>query len=117
MNCTEKFFEIYKRDAEGVAFCSYRVCPIGAHVDHQQGQITGLAIDKGIHFAYSAKQNGVVEVTSLQFEKRAQFHIGSIPEKKQNDWADYIRGATFVLAKHYQLRKGLCGVFEGSLPI
>ncbi len=28
-------------------FSPYRVCPIGAHVDHQHGLVTGFAIDKG----------------------------------------------------------------------
>ena len=69
MKAIERFAEIYGRDAEGVAFCPYRVCPIGAHSDHNLGKITGLAIDKGIHIAYAPKQNGVVEMTSLQFPK------------------------------------------------
>ncbi|MBQ8426886.1 MAG: GHMP kinase [Clostridia bacterium] len=117
MNSIQKFFETYKREPEGVAFCSYRVCPIGAHVDHQYGKITGLAIDKGIHIAYAPKQTGVIELSSMQFNKRAQFHVKSVPETKQGDWADYLRGATVSLGKNYNLRVGLCGVIEGSLPI
>ena len=29
-------------------FSPYRVCPLGAHVDHQHGLVTGFAIDKGV---------------------------------------------------------------------
>ena len=117
MQCTDKFESIYKTSPEGVAFCPYRICPLGAHVDHNLGKITGLAIDKGIHIAYKTKQNGVIELTSLQFEKRAQFHINSVPEVKENDWADYLRGATIELGKKFPLNVGLCGVIEGTLPI
>lgn len=117
MNCTERFFEIYNKDPEGIAFCPYRVCPIGAHSDHNLGKITGLAIDKGIHIAYRPKMNGVVEMVSLQFPKRAQWHISSVPKEKENDWADHLRGATLMLASKYPLRVGLCGVIEGTLPI
>ncbi|MBQ2968280.1 MAG: GHMP kinase [Clostridia bacterium] len=117
MRCQEKFFEIYHREAEALAFCPYRICPIGAHSDHQLGKITGFAIDKGIHIAYRPKQNGVIELNSLQFDKRAQFHVSSIPKEKQNDWADYLRGAALALAKRRNLEIGLCGVIEGSLPI
>lgn len=117
MKCEEKFFEIYGKQNEGLAFCPYRVCPIGAHSDHQYGKITGLAIDKGIHIAYRPKQNGVIEMSSLNFEKRAQWHISSTPETKENDWADYLRGATLALSRRYPLGTGLCGVIEGSLPI
>lgn len=117
MICEERFQEIYGREPEALAFCPYRVCPIGAHSDHNLGKITGLAIDKGIHIAYAAKQNGVVEMQSLQFPKRAQWHIDSVPSRKQEDWADYLRGATWALEKNYKLKVGLCGVIEGSLPI
>ena len=117
MNAIEKFYSTYHREPEGVAFCPYRICPLGAHSDHQHGKITGLAIDKGIHIAYAPKQNGVIELSSLQFEKRAQFHIHSVPKEKQNDWADYLRGATIALAEKYRLHVGFCGVIEGSLPI
>jgi len=117
MKCTVKFVEVYKKDPADVAFCPYRVCPMGAHSDHQYGKITGFAIDKGIHIAYSPKQNGVIELSSLQFEKRAQWHVQSIPEQKQNDWADYLRGATLMLSLKHPLKIGLCGVIEGTLPI
>ncbi len=117
MTCEQKFRDTYRREPEGLSFCPYRVCPIGAHVDHQLGKITGFAIDKGIHIAYSPKQNGVIELSSLQFGKRAQWHVRAVPEEKQNDWADYLRGATKELYQAYPLRIGLSGVIEGSLPI
>ena len=117
MLCEQKFNQIYGRDPEGMSFCPYRICPIGAHSDHNLGKITGLAIDKGIHIAYSPKQNGVVEMASLQFSKRAQWHIDSVPSRKQNDWADYLRGATLSLARKHKLHVGICGVIEGTMPI
>ena len=117
MLCQEKFFEIYHKEAERLAFCPYRICPIGAHSDHNLGKITGIAIDKGIHIAYRPKQNGVVELSSLQFDKRAQWHVREVPKTKESDWADYLRGATLQLAEYYPLSKGLSGVIEGSLPI
>lgn len=117
MRCEERFQEIYGQSPAGVAFCPYRICPIGAHSDHQHGKITGLAIDKGIHIAYKPKRNGVVEISSLHFEKRAQWHIHSTPKTKENDWADYLRGATIALVRRYPLEVGLSGIIEGSLPI
>ena len=86
MRCEESFCEIYNRDPSGIAFSPYRICPIGAHSDHNLGKITGFAIDKGIHLAFGPKQNGVVEMASLQFPKRAQWHIREIPQKT-GGWA------------------------------
>ena len=117
MHCEERFEMIYGREPSGLMFCPYRICPIGAHSDHNYGKITGLAIDRGIRIAYSPKHNGVIEFVSLQFSKRAQWHISSTPEEKQNDWADYLRGATIELVRRHPLTVGLSGVIEGTLPI
>ena len=53
-------------------------------MDHQLGRITDLAIDKGIHIAYRPKKNGVVEMSSLQFEKLAQWLVNQVPEVKES---------------------------------
>lgn len=117
MNASQAFEQIYKKQPQYTAFTPYRVCPIGAHSDHQLGRITGFAIDKGIHIAYGPMPNGVVEIQSLQFDQRAQWHVSSVPDKKQDDWADHLRGATIALNSRYPLRVGLCAVLDGELPI
>ena len=117
MTAYEAFERIYKKEPPYRAFTPYRVCPIGAHVDHQLGKITGFAINKGIHIAYGPKRNGVVEIQSLQFEKRAQWHVASTPEEPEGDWADHLRGATIALYSRYTLKIGVCAVIDGELPI
>ncbi len=117
MKVTTAFEEKYRKSPEYTAFTPYRVCPLGAHSDHQLGKITGFAIDKGIHIAYGPKMNGVIEIASLQFPKRAQWHVNSTPSIKEGDWADHLRGATIALNKRYPLRIGLCAIIDGELPI
>ena len=53
-SATEIFEEIYRKPPMNVAFCPYRICPIGAHSDHQLGKITGFAINRktGIHVLF-----------------------------------------------------------------
>ena len=117
MKCEEVYLKTYGRLPQAVAFCPYRISPLGAHIDHQYGKINGLAIDKGIHIAYSRKENGVVELQSLNFPKRAQFQIHGIPDEKVGDWADHMRGAARQLLEKYPLRYGISAVIEGTLPI
>lgn len=114
---TEVFQEKYGKAPLDVAFTPYRICPLGAHVDHNLGKITGFAIDKGIYIAYGPKQNGIIELESLQFPKRAQWHIATTPDLKQDDWADHLRGATIALNSKYPLRIGVCAVIDGELPV
>lgn len=114
--CEEAFRDKYKREPLQ-SFCPYRVCPLGAHIDHQFGKVHGLALNYGVHMAYGVKENGVIELSSMNFPKRAQFHVMSVPDEKQGDWADHLRGAVKILGRKYSLRYGLCGVIKGSLPI
>ncbi|MCQ2475874.1 MAG: GHMP kinase [Clostridia bacterium] len=112
-----EFEKTYMEKPKSVAFTPYRICPIGAHTDHNLGKITGFAIDKGIYIAYGPKMNGTIEIKSLQFPKCAKWHVAEVPKEKNNDWADHLRGATIALNAHYPLRVGLCAVIDGELPI
>lgn len=116
-NVTEAFSKRYGRVPTNVAFTPYCLCPVGAHCDHQKGKITGFAIDKGIYMAYGPKQNGIIEIQSLQFPKRAQWHVLNTPDTKQGDWADHLRGAVIALSRRFPLSKGLSAVIDGELPI
>ena len=99
------------------AFTPYRICPLGAHVDHQKGPITGFAIDKGIHIEYEITENGLIEVSSAQFDGVAVWAVDDVPERAVGDWADHLRGATISLRNRYLLRRGVCAFVNGELPI
>ena len=117
MKCIEIYEQFYHKSPDATAFCPYRISPLGAHIDHQFGKINGLAIDKGIHMAYSPTENGAIEVQSLNFPKQARFNVNCVPEVKTGDWTDYLCGATKMLAENHELHRGLLGVIEGSLPV
>ena len=97
-------------------FCPYRVCPIGAHVDHQLGIVSGFAIDKGIEIEYDKTDDGSVVLTSAEFPGRIEFSVGNILPS-EGDWADYLRGAVASLKREYDLPYGIRAHIKGSLPI
>lgn len=117
MNCTDRFLEIFGKEAENVTFCPYRVSPLGAHVDHQGGHINGFAIDMGIHFAFTADPGGAFEIASVNFDGTIRFTQQDIGDRAKGDWADHCRGAVKMLAEKYPVTVGLKGVLEGSFPI
>lgn len=112
----KEFDKHYPKLTPETTFCPYRICPVGAHSDHQYGKILGMAIDKGITIAYSPSENGEVQLISRDFQEKVRFNT-SEDLKIKGDWADYIRGATASLSRNYILKKGICAVIEGSLPI
>lgn len=97
MKCAEIYRSLYHQKSYGVAFCPYRISPLMAHIDHQYGKIHDLAIDKEIHMTYHPKRNGVMELKSLNFPKRARSFVNAVPDEKEGDWADHLRGAAKVL--------------------
>lgn len=106
-----------KGDALYQIYSPYRICPLGAHVDHQHGLVSGFTFDKGIDFLFSCTDTGKVEMCSLSFEGLMTFHVQRDIDEKQNNWGDYLRGATWALKQDYQLKKGIKGVVQGSMPI
>ena len=98
-------------------FSPYRVCPLGAHVDHQLGLVTGFAFDKGVDFWFNPTDDGMVRLRSLSFSGMVEFPITDSVRIKQGNWGDYARGAKYALAKRFKLRRGVEGEIQGSLPV
>ena len=98
-------------------FSPYRVCPLGAHVDHQHGLVTGFAIDKGVDLWFDVNDNSHVHLESKTFEGIVDFEIDAPSQVRERHWGDYARGAKFALRKRFDLKYGINGVIQGSLPV
>ena len=98
-------------------FAPYRVCPLGAHVDHQHGLVTGFAIDKGVDLWFSPTDSSLVHLESRTFEGITDFEIDAPTQVKEGHWGDYARGAKYALKKRFELKRGVTGVIQGSLPV
>lgn len=99
-----------------ISFCPYRICPLGAHIDHQYGIVSGFAIDKGIEIEYEKTDDGKVYLESHDFEKKVEFWFNK-NLAKENDWADYLRGAVVSIKRNHDLSYGIKAHIRGSLPI
>lgn len=98
-------------------FSPYRVCPLGAHVDHQHGLVTGFAIDKGVDLWFTPAPDGQVHLESRTFEGIVDFDVTSASQIKEHHWGDYARGAKYALRKRFSLKYGITGIIQGSLPV
>ena len=116
------------KDYQYHIFSPYRVCPLGAHVDHQHGLVTGFAIDKGVDLWFNVTNtnhtddtnkwsDGHVHLESRTFEGTVDFDIDAPSQVKEHHWGDYARGAKYALRKRFELRRGITGVIQGSLPV
>ena len=109
-------------------YSPYRVCPLGAHVDHQRGLVTGFAIDKGVDLWFDLSNadcsnitdkstESLVSLDSETFAGHVEFDIAAPTLVKQGNWGDYARGAKFALQKRFKLQTGITGTIKGSLPV
>ena len=98
-------------------FAPYRVCPLGAHVDHQHGLVTGFAIDKGVDLWFTPNEDGKVHLESRTFDGVVDFDVTQGTLVREMHWGDYARGAKYALKKRFNLKYGINGLVQGSLPV
>ncbi len=94
-----------------------RICPLGAHIDHQLGVVTGMTIDQSILMAFAPSTDGTIQVDSLNFSPAIEFSLNNVPAYQAKDWGNYIRGAVLALQQKHQLNQGLVGMIGGEMPV
>lgn len=94
----------------------FRACPLGAHVDHQLGIVTGMAIENCIILIFAPNLLGRVNLVSLNFPGSKSFSLRGMP-RRVHDWSDYARGAVMALSSRFPLQTGIDAILEGNLPI
>jgi galacturonokinase len=91
-------------------FSPYRLCPIGAHIDHQGGTVLGRTLALGTSLQYEPLPSNEVLLTSDQFGQ-ASFRIG---ELDRSHWARYAQAAARVLPARRGLQMHVSGSLIGS---
>jgi galacturonokinase len=111
-----RMHDLYRVDPSAVRFvCSpYRVCPLGAHIDHQLGTVTALTINQAVHLAYVPSGSLIIHLASQDYDGEVQFQVDQIPGKINGDWGNYARGAAQALTRHGPLRQGILGLISGA---
>ena len=94
-----------------------RICPLGAHIDHQGGTVTGMALDASVNMVYSPNNDGYIRIQSMDFPDEEYFHLNRVPEMVPGFWGNYIRGAALTLQQDHILKHGINAIISGKLPI
>jgi galacturonokinase len=93
----------------------YRVCPLGAHVDHQLGPVTAMTLDRCVFLGYAPSRSRDVRLSSLDFSGGVCFSLDDVPGRQVDDWGNFPRGAARALQKRHYLERGIVGVVTGEL--
>ncbi|VVA97146.1 unnamed protein product [Arabis nemorensis] len=109
-----------------VVVAPYRICPLGAHIDHQGGTVSAMTINKGILLGFVPSGGTQVQLRSAQFEGEVCFRVDEIQHpidlankngasKENSIWGTYARGALYALqTSKKNLKQGIVGYISGS---
>ena len=115
---TARFYGVASQDV-GVVRAPYRLCPLGAHIDHQLGPVSAISVDRGILLGFVANEDGLVHVCSEGYPGRISFPLARAPLARAltraGDWADYGRGAVVALSGRAELQRGVSIFIRGHL--
>ncbi|KAM6590413.1 hypothetical protein CsatA_013018 [Cannabis sativa] len=111
----------------------YRICPLGAHIDHQGGTVSAMAINRGVLLGFIPSSDSQVVLRSGQFKGEVKFSVNEIVHPKHKievskndandsskqyeecDWGNYARGALYALQrKGNHISQGIIGYLRGS---
>ncbi len=105
-------------DSIRVVVSPYRVCPIGAHSDHQLGPTLGMAVSAYTLLAFSPAVSPEVHIVSDNYPGEVRFDIGRPDEGRAgDDWGVYARGAAHAVKNRIPRKpRGIRGRITGTLP-
>ncbi|XP_057748570.1 galacturonokinase isoform X1 [Arachis stenosperma] len=109
----------------------YRICPLGAHIDHQGGTVSAMTLDMGILLGFVPSRSSEVLLISGDFEGQVRFRVDEIQQpiqtttengnsrkdsseqQEQCKWGRYARGAVYALqSRGNKLSKGIFGLIS-----
>jgi galacturonokinase len=99
-----------------VVVSPYRICPLGAHIDHQGGSVLGMTINASTLMAFCPTKDRTVSLTSKNYPGEVNFELGDIGESPGSFWGVYPRAAVLALQEKYPLKVGISGLLYGMLP-
>lgn len=89
-------------------FSPYRICPIGAHIDHQGGTVLGRTISIGTTLEYEPLDSNRIWISSDQYGESG-FEIGDLDSRQ---WVRYVQAAARLSPA---FKRGMKAHVSGSL--
>jgi len=103
-------------DQISVIASPYRICPLGAHIDHQGGPVLGMTINACTLMAFQAQPDDKVRLTSRNYPGKVHFNLLEIGDSTGSFWGVYPRAAALTLKERFDIKHGICGLLDGMLP-
>jgi galactokinase len=112
----DRYLDLFQKEPALMVFAPGRVNLIGEHTDYSDGFVFPVAINLGIVFAFSPRNDRLIKLYSLDFNQWLDQDISTF-SKGDINWTEYIKGVGWALLESGFELKGFQGVLGGNLPI
>ncbi len=104
-----------------VVISPYRICPIGAHSDHQGGPTLGMAVSAHTVLTFAPDATSTIRLTSDNFPGEVIIDLERLTSVDEHagpaDWSRYVAAAALVLRDRLpESPVGIRGHVRGTLP-
>ncbi|MFV0519887.1 MAG: galactokinase [Lachnospirales bacterium] len=103
MSLREDFYEKFGGTTNARSFYSpARINIIGEHTDYNGGYVFPCTLDFGTYGVARKREDNVVRLKSLLYDGEVTFDIDNFSYKKEDGWANYVKGVIdeFIKAGH-----------------
>lgn len=88
---------------------------IGEHTDYNNGFVMPVAVDRAVYVAATPRPDRLVRVWSDAMNASAEFSLDRL-DQRRDDWAKYLQGVAWVLAKMGMPLGGLDAAIYADVP-
>lgn len=110
------FFSLFKSQPR-LFHAPGRVNLIGEHTDYNEGFVLPCAIGFQTWVAIASRDDQKLSIQSQNFPGKFEFDVRSLPEKRLENWCDYILGVASALQRAGQPIQGANLLVNGEVPI
>ena len=94
-----------------------RVNLIGDHTDYNDGFVLPMAIDRHVWVAARPREDGMINLYSLNYEAILSFSTDKLKNQDQPHWTQHVRGVWYLLGERAQRPPGVDIMIHGDVPI
>lgn len=117
LQLSQKFNEIYHKEAQHTFFSPGRVNLIGEHIDYNGGLVMPCAITFGTYLLISPNEDNVFRFRSLNFDENPTVPVQDSYQKDGDGWFNFPLGVIEHFTRDGHKITGLDMLFFGDIPI
>jgi galactokinase len=106
----------YGVDPEVVVSAPGSVNLMGEHTEYSDGFVLPIAINRSVSIAVSRRKDNSLRFFAADFNERKRTSVSNLKYKREDRWANYIKGVLYMLIQIGCPVKGLDITISGNVP-